>query len=219
MSSFDIVYIASSNNFRGSLTILFRFTYTLLGVFQIMNAIREIRKNRKITIRELSKLTGIDESHLSKIERGEANVSEAKLRNIAKALNTSVSALLAEVPIDYMIISPTGGAFILETKQLKEQDNIQNYLSYVKKFRTDYLARLILLGSKGHCELCGAEAPCLDENKRPYLLTHVVDPNNTTLDPVQNMVALCPNCNAKLASNPSEEDLETIRKAASSHTF
>ena len=199
-----------------------------------MNSIREIRKNMGITIRELSNLTEIDESYLSKIERGEANVTEAKLRRIAEALNTPVSALLGEPParaiakdneFDYFIDDDRLTA-IVERCLFKQGFYHARPVMYMAKMQSsqstkwhEYLTRLILLGSNGHCELCGAEAPCLDENKRPYLLTHVVDPNNTTIDPVKNMVALCPNCSAKLASNPSEEDLETIRKAASSHTF
>lgn len=60
--------------------------------------VRALRVSRGLTLDELASVTHISKSHLSRFERGEKTVSVAALMRIAKALNTSVSALLGEKP-------------------------------------------------------------------------------------------------------------------------
>ncbi len=56
--------------------------------------IRSARKSRKVSQEALADASGIDRSHMGKIERGERNVSVLNLISIAKALETRLSALL-----------------------------------------------------------------------------------------------------------------------------
>lgn len=55
--------------------------------------IREIRKERKITLDTLSKLTGMSKGHLSRIERKETEPTITSLARIALALNVDITKL------------------------------------------------------------------------------------------------------------------------------
>ncbi|WP_147472821.1 XRE family transcriptional regulator [Streptomyces triticirhizae] len=57
-------------------------------------AIRAIRVVRRMSLRELARLTGLDRGHLSRLERGMAGASEASLHRIALALEAPVDDLL-----------------------------------------------------------------------------------------------------------------------------
>ena len=58
--------------------------------------IREIRKARGLTLQELSALTGIDTSRLSKFERGLVDITVGQLREIAKSLGISIEEFFDE---------------------------------------------------------------------------------------------------------------------------
>jgi|LGOV01.1.fsa_nt_gb transcriptional regulator with XRE-family HTH domain len=55
--------------------------------------IREIRKNKKITLKEMSKLTGLSVSFISQVERGESSLTVTSLKKIADALAISMQEL------------------------------------------------------------------------------------------------------------------------------
>ena len=55
--------------------------------YQIIQSLIEARNENNITQKELSRLTGITQSDISKIENGNANPSIKTLQKIAKALN------------------------------------------------------------------------------------------------------------------------------------
>ena len=54
--------------------------------FQLVNTILTARKERSLTQKELSELTGITQADISKIENGSANPSLATLKRLAKGL-------------------------------------------------------------------------------------------------------------------------------------
>ena len=54
--------------------------------FQLVDAILTARKERSLTQKELSELTGITQADISKIENGNANPSLATLKRLAKGL-------------------------------------------------------------------------------------------------------------------------------------
>lgn len=58
------------------------------------NNIRAIRKNRKISIETLSKLTGFEESYLHDLEEKEEEGAVSELLRISAALGTDISALI-----------------------------------------------------------------------------------------------------------------------------
>jgi transcriptional regulator with XRE-family HTH domain len=57
--------------------------------------IRELRTARHLSQEALADASGIDRSHMGKIERGERNVTILNLLRIAKALGCKVSDMIA----------------------------------------------------------------------------------------------------------------------------
>ncbi|MBO9500666.1 helix-turn-helix transcriptional regulator [Brevundimonas sp. A19_0] len=57
--------------------------------------IRELRVRRNLSQEALADASGIDRSHMGKIERGERNVTILNLARIAKALGCNLSELIA----------------------------------------------------------------------------------------------------------------------------
>ena len=59
-----------------------------------LNSMREIRKNKNITLFELSEITGISVGYLCHLERGTRNNPSIEIMNkIAKALDESVGKI------------------------------------------------------------------------------------------------------------------------------
>lgn len=59
--------------------------------------IKQIRNNRNMTLRELSRKTGISSGYLSEIERNEKKPSFDYMILIAKALNVQLEELYREI--------------------------------------------------------------------------------------------------------------------------
>lgn len=59
--------------------------------------IKEIRQSKNITLRELSRRTGISNGYLSEIERNEKKPSFDYMILIAKALNVQLEELYKEI--------------------------------------------------------------------------------------------------------------------------
>ncbi len=61
---------------------------------------RTIRRRRQLTLEQVAQQSGVSRGHLSRYERGEKLFSLGALMRLAKALGTTVSALLGESAID-----------------------------------------------------------------------------------------------------------------------
>lgn len=64
------------------------------------NRIREIRRSKEITIEQLSDLSGISTSHLSRMESGSRGLSMANLLRIARALGVEPEDITSEFDPD-----------------------------------------------------------------------------------------------------------------------
>jgi len=62
---------------------------------QLGAAIRSARKERGLSQEALADASGIDRSHMGKIERGERNVSVLNVARVAEALNSTIASLMA----------------------------------------------------------------------------------------------------------------------------
>jgi transcriptional regulator with XRE-family HTH domain len=60
--------------------------------------IREVRHNKKMTLRDAADAAGVSESFLSQVERGLANPSVASLRRIADAMHEQVASFFVGEP-------------------------------------------------------------------------------------------------------------------------
>ena len=85
-----------SKNFRKTLDEqlkdpLFKKEYDALEPeFQVIRALINGRKEKSITQKQLSELTGINQADISKIEKGNANPSLRTLRRLASGMGMSV---------------------------------------------------------------------------------------------------------------------------------
>ena len=59
----------------------------------LSKAVRSLREDRGLSLRQLAERAGVSESFVSQVERGVANPSVASLRRIAEALGTSIASL------------------------------------------------------------------------------------------------------------------------------
>ncbi len=66
---------------------------------QLGAAIREFRTEQHVSQEALADASGIDRSHMGKIERGERNVTFLNVLRIAKALGTKPSAILLKASL------------------------------------------------------------------------------------------------------------------------
>ena len=66
--------------------------------------IKEVRKDRKMTLKRLGALTNLSASFICDVENGRTNPSVEALQHIAKALETSVAYLFGES--DYRDLMP-----------------------------------------------------------------------------------------------------------------
>lgn len=66
----------------------------------IIKKIKRLRKNQKITLKELAKKINLTESYLSRIETSDSAPPIHTLYLIADALNTDISYLFQEDPVD-----------------------------------------------------------------------------------------------------------------------
>ncbi|MDH1085968.1 XRE family transcriptional regulator [Pantoea brenneri] len=67
---------------------------------KIGDKIRALRKSQKMTIPELSRLTGMDPGNISRLERNLQGYSDASLKKIAEALRVDISELFSSKDID-----------------------------------------------------------------------------------------------------------------------
>ena len=83
-----------------------------------MNRIRELRKQKKITQRELAKHLQIADSTLSYWEQGKYEPDIHALRHLSKFFNVSIDYIIGEVISDDAEVSKTFDTFVSENKIL-----------------------------------------------------------------------------------------------------
>lgn len=77
--------------------------------------------------------------------------------------------------------------------------------------RNPYVAKYARMRAKGYCELCGAKAP-FEIKGEPYLeIDHIIPISQGGTDSVDNVAALCPNCNKRKAFSVNPDDVVIIR--------
>lgn len=85
----------------------------MLTNIELGKFLRKIRENKKISLREMEKLTGVGYSHLSMIENGKRNVTPALLKNLSNIYN-----------VDYIDLYEKAGYLDLaESEKIKEKEN------------------------------------------------------------------------------------------------
>ena len=81
--------------------------------------------------------------------------------------------------------------------------------------RDPVIAAYVKNRANGHCQLCGAVAPFLDQNGEPYLECHHIQwLSEGGLDSIDNCVALCPNCHRKMHIVNDPKDKQVLLTVA-----
>ena len=96
--------------------------------------IARLRKLNNITSTELSNIVGIKQPYLRQIENGKRSPSLGVLQSIAKALNTTVSEILGEVPETL----PDNMKRLVDTVKDLNNDQIDAIISMVKEMKAGY---------------------------------------------------------------------------------
>lgn len=164
--------------------------------------IKELRLQKEMTQQQLADAIGVNVSVISKYESGTVTPPTKRLEAIAYTLEVEPGQLLN---------------FDIEPSNRDKQ--VQHLKAYATYLHNPYLKRMVLLGANGHCELCQQEAPFKDKEGRPYLIVHVIERDYTGNEPEKNLVALCPNCNAKLTMLGNPEDISALKEIASHHIY
>lgn len=167
--------------------------------------IREIRRARNITQKELAVAIGVSATVISRYENGSIIPPSDRLRKIADYLQVSLAMLTG---------GKEGGTVSSDqTSKLFDAIDMDRYL--IEDFP---VARKIIKESNGKCELCGEQAPFNYRDGTPYLESHFVqwlsEGGSPTID---NVVALCPNCHKKIHVLHLQSDLVKLREVAAKH--
>ena len=93
------------------------------------NFIRQKRKAQNLTLQQLAGLTGADVGNLSRIERGELGISEAMLRKIAAALDTTPASIyaLSEAPANTFKVADNIQPYLVNSAQSSNAHDFVNW--------------------------------------------------------------------------------------------
>jgi 5-methylcytosine-specific restriction enzyme A len=99
-------------------------------------------------------------------------------------------------------------------KRVKQLGSARSVRAVSTKYfvRNQYVAELAKRKAKGLCQLCQQSAPFLDTNGEPYLESHHVEwLSRGGPDTIENTVALCPNCHARVHVLDLDSDRERLQ--------
>lgn len=98
--------------------------------------LKNLRIEKKLTLRDLSQITGISKATLSRYENGDIlNAPFDKIQTLAKALNTTPQYILGDVDgIETSVLDN----YYFFNKELKETDNIPGIYHYLYKEKDIY---------------------------------------------------------------------------------
>lgn len=95
---------------------------------------RRIRKEKGLSLRELSQRSGLSTVYLSNYENGKANITIASLYAIAKALDTTVNILLTPDESDDVVLVPRNRRFALAETSEDPEAVYQEFLTRGSSF-------------------------------------------------------------------------------------
>lgn len=147
----------------------------------IAKKLRTIRKNKGLKINEVANKVGCSPSAVSMYERGERNIKIERLLDIIKFYELDIEQFINENK-DQIGVKMTDVHKILELK-LKDRNEFQ-------------VENKVSVRADGICELCGKIAPFMNKCGKPYLEMYELNPGEQKSE--FNIVALCPNCKAKM---------------------
>lgn len=169
------------------------------------NLIREIRRQKDITQKQLADAIGVTVGAISQYENGSRIPTFRRAVEISKALD------IPESEVAGFVREITGSNVVLPADAVD--------ILIVRNFDV-YFERLMIRAAGGKCELCQSDAPFVRRNGLPHLkIYEVKDEDLKNEQPDRRCVALCPNCYARLEVLEREEDLARVADIAKGHSI
>lgn len=142
--------------------------------------IRTLRKEKKLTLMDVSNKTGISFTQIGKIERGLHHPTRETVEKIANALSFDQETLL----------NMAGYASVINYEIIKvkhpETDNKYSEITVYKNIDPD-IKYSTLIRYDRTCQLCGAKAPSTE------IVIAVINPEYNITE--ENLITLCSDCN------------------------
>ena len=166
-----------------------------------MNSIKQLRRSKHITQKELAQAINVDTSLISKYENGIVSPSFDRLESIASALDVSIESLLGQPTL---LPGLEDVETIYLSRSSKDWDRYYTHNSVQANKLRDEAA--------GVCELCGAVMPANIINGTPMLETHYIEwLSRGGKDTTDNIVVLCPTCHKYVHLLEYEDSIQYIR--------
>jgi len=166
--------------------------------------LKELRRNKGLTQKDLADRIGVQSSIISRYENGILKPTATKLQAMADALGVNSS--------DFIIfdLASNHNKHTITINFIPENDatHIPNY---------EFYRKMLILLAKGRCELCHQNAPFLDKDGLPFLEIFMVENDDIGEEYQKKLVALCPNCFKKLTVLQDSEDILAVTKIAEKH--
>lgn len=154
----------------------------------------ELKQQESLTSdAKLAALLGVTRGYICSVRKGRSNVS----LELGKKIFSRLSRTFDVIALEHLFVPNT----------------VRRHTANLLAVRDNIISR-----AKGHCQLCGAPAPFSDAEGRPYLeIRHLIPLHQGGNDSLDNLVALCPNCDAKLTISPSISDQKKLQRLAARH--
>ena len=170
-----------------------------------MKSIKELRKSKGLTQKDVADYLGVKPSMVSRYENGVVTPPLSKLEALSELFGTPFIDMCAVLPdnTERPLVVP----FEFVMPEISLQTTAQLY------------RRLLILAAGGKCELCKQPAPFKDNEGHPFLDIYVIDRPPVHENGEKNAVALCPNCYRRIEVLKRDSDITKLRKIAESHDF
>lgn len=106
---------------------------------QISERIRELRTDKKITLKELSSITGLSVSFLSQVERGASSLAIPSLEKIAGALDVPITDFFSNINKDRYVVRKE------EHKVIQTEKSQAGFISFAGEFQDRKLDPLMVI--------------------------------------------------------------------------
>jgi len=144
-------------------------------------------------------------------KNGNRNVFKFPLKLVNQNDYLSEEFIDKEVSSMEKAVSDMNDIELMEVAEQIRTPIMERKVISTKLLRNPYIAKYARLRAKGYCESCGAKAP-FEINGEPYLeIDHIIPLSQGGTDSIDNVAALCPNCNRKKSFSVNSDDVMVIR--------
>lgn len=161
-----------------------------------MSLLDELKKHESLSSdAKLAEKLGVTRGYICSVRKGRKNISLTLAKKIFSKLGRTFDGEALE--------------------ELFVPKKVRKYTSNLSELR-----RYVVLRANGKCQLCGEDAPFIDNNGLPYLeMHHIVPVTEGGESIISNLSALCPNCHRKIKLCPTQKDQEKLKQVQSRYSL